>query len=100
MGFDYTGIDREKVNGTTLRLEVPGGWLYKVSPGGSHAPLITFVADPPLSTTIYKLGEALGNGNSVGPFGAIEGHAVMLKEASGRIAESLDAVARAIEGHE
>lgn len=92
----YADAEWEKVNGMTARMEVPGGWLYRVLPGGGHPPLLSFVADPPLGRDIYKLGEALGNGNAATPFGAIEGHAVMVKEASQRIAESIDGLAAAL----
>lgn len=86
----------EEVNGTTRRLEVPGGWLYKVTPGGGHPPVVVLVADPPLSTTLYKMGEALGNGGAASPFGAIEGHSVMLRDGAARVADAISELAGAV----
>ena len=82
----------ERINATTDRLEVPGGWLYKVKPD-----IVTFVADPPLYDAIRKAAADLGTGNAATPMGAIEAHSLMVKEAGNSIADALHALARAVE---
>lgn len=84
--------DWERVNATTDRLDVPGGWLYRTKTPA----VITFVADPPLSVAIARAASSLGTGNAATPMGAIEAHASLLKEAAETIAFSIDGMARNI----
>ena len=94
----FASEDWKKVNASTSRLEVPGGYLYKVIPRPSEPSHIVFVAD--LSYALMKAAFHLGNGNASTDMGAIEGHSVSVKEAGDRIAHALDALAQAIENRE
>lgn len=98
MGDYYATAEWEKVNTSTSRLDVPGGHLYKVIPGGGQPSHVVFVAD--LSHAITGAAFHLGTGNASTHMGAIEAHSVMVKEAGDRIADSLDGLARAIESRE
>ena len=94
----FASEDWKKVNASTSRLEVPGGYLYKVIPRPGEPSHIVFVAD--MHHTIMKAVDRLGFGNASTDMGAIEGHAVMVKEAGDRIAHALEALAQAVENRE
>ena len=87
----------EKVNATTTRLDVPGGYLYRVTTP-KHPPMIVFVADPPLAEAISRAAAHLGTGNAATDMGAIEAHSLMVKEAGESISSALSELARAVEG--
>lgn len=86
--------DWEKVNGTTSRLDVPGGYLYRVAPGGQQPTQIVFVADLP--GAIVRAAYHLGTGVAATEMGALEAHAVQVKEASERLADGLRDLAAAL----
>ena len=81
----------EVINADTERLEVPGGYLYRVKVKGGD-PWIGFVSDVP--GAIRFATKWLGTGDASTHFGAIEAHASMLKESMDRIADGLDALTR------
>jgi hypothetical protein len=85
----------KKVNDSTSRLEVPGGYLYRVITRPGEPSHIVFVAD--MHHTLMKAAFHLGSGNASTDMGAIEGHSVVVKEAGDRIAHALDALAQAVE---
>lgn len=94
----YGNEEWENVNGSTARLEVPGGWLYKVSVGGGQRPLLAFVSDLP--GAISGAAFHLGTGNAATSMGAIEAHSVNVKEGAIAIADAISELATAIREHE
>jgi hypothetical protein len=78
----------ECVNADTERLEVPGGYLYRVDHGDDSPPWIGFVAGT--ADAIRYATKWLGTGEASTPFGAMEAHASMLDKTGQRIAEALD----------
>jgi len=89
MNHDNASEEWKKVNASTSRLEVPGGYLYKVIPRPGEPSHIVFVTD--MHHTILKAVDRIGFGNA---------STDMVKEAGDRIAHALNALAQAIENRE